>query len=183
MYAGHFAAGLALKAKEPKAPTWGILLGVGVLDLLFGPFVLMGIERASLTPSVSPGFTLEYIDWSHSLLMALVWSGVVALLFHRWGRKVMWVMALAVFSYFVLDLPMHPPDLALWPGSPVHLGLGLWQALPNGWWLVELGVILGAAWYYVSRARQSNEFGRRPLAVLVVVLLLHLSNSPWLSPM
>lgn len=62
LYAGHFAAGLALKAKLPRAPTWGLLLGVGFLDLLFGPFVLAGIERASLTPEVSPSFSLDYID-------------------------------------------------------------------------------------------------------------------------
>jgi membrane-bound metal-dependent hydrolase YbcI (DUF457 family) len=32
------------------------------------------------------------------------------------GRKVTLAMALAVFSHFVLDLVMHPADLALWPG-------------------------------------------------------------------
>jgi hypothetical protein len=49
VYVGHFAAGLALKAVEPKAPTWGLLIGVGLMDLLFGPFVLLGIEHASIT--------------------------------------------------------------------------------------------------------------------------------------
>ena len=58
MYAGHFAAGMALKARVPRAPTWGLLVGVALLDLLFGLFVLFGIERASLTPGVSPGFSL-----------------------------------------------------------------------------------------------------------------------------
>jgi hypothetical protein len=183
MYAGHFAAGLALKAKEPKAPTWGILLGVGFLDLLFGPLVLLGIERASVTPSISPGFTLDHIDWSHSLAMSLIWAGVFGVLFLRWGRRVAAVMAIAAFSHFVLDLPMHPPDMALWPGSAVHLGLGLWQALPNGWWFVELALIGLAGWYYVRRAAASTVFGRRPLTVLAVVLVLHISNSPWLSPL
>ena len=70
MYAGHFAAGLALKAKEPEAPTWGILLGVGFLDLIFGPLMLLGVERVSVTPGSSPGFSLDYIDWSHSLVMS-----------------------------------------------------------------------------------------------------------------
>ena len=88
MYAAHFASALALKAKEPQAPTWGLLIGVGVLDLLFGPFVLAGIERASLTPGVSPGFSLDYIDWSHSLLMTLVWSVLFGAAFLRRGRTV-----------------------------------------------------------------------------------------------
>lgn len=39
MYAGHFAVGLALKAKQPRAPTTGLLIGTGFLDILFGPFV------------------------------------------------------------------------------------------------------------------------------------------------
>ncbi|MGH8638917.1 MAG: hypothetical protein ACREUZ_17415 [Burkholderiales bacterium] len=52
MYVGHFVAGLAIKAQEPRAPTWALLVGVGLLDLLFGPFVLAGIERATITPAV-----------------------------------------------------------------------------------------------------------------------------------
>lgn len=183
VYAGHFAAGLALKAKEPKAPMWGLLIGVGLLDLLFGPFVLAGIERASVTPGTPPGFSLEFIDWSHSLLMSLVWSACFAALFLRAGRRVATVMGLAAFSHYLLDLPMHPPDLALWPGSSVHLGFSLWQRLPQGWWFVELAFIALAGGYYVFRARQSDDFGRRPVAALIVVLVLHLSNSPWLSPL
>ncbi len=162
---------------------WGILIGVGLLDVLFGPFVLLGIERASITPGVSPGFTLDHIDWSHSLAMALVWSSLFALLFLRMGRRVAIVMGIAAFSHFLLDLPMHPPDMALWPGSEIHFGLGLWRALPQGWWFVELAAVVAAGVYYLWRARGSTEFGRRPLAVLIVVLLLHLSNSPWLSPL
>ena len=183
MYAGHFAAGLVLKAKEPRAPMWGILIGVGLLDLLFGPLVLLGIEQVSVTPTVSPGFTLDHIDWSHSLVTSLVWSGVFGALFLRMGGRVAGVMGVAAFSHFLLDLPMHPPDMALWPGADVHLGLGLWGALPTGWWFVELAFVGLAGWYYAARARESESFGRRPLVVFLVVLLLHISNSPWLSPL
>jgi hypothetical protein len=121
MYVGHFAAGLAIKAREPRAPTWALLVGVGLLDILFGPFVLAGIERATVTPSVSPGFSLVYIDWSHSLVMSLVWSVLFAAVFARYGRRAILAIGFAVFSHFLLDLPMHPPDLALWPNSAFHL--------------------------------------------------------------
>lgn len=181
MYAGHLAAGLAIKAKEPEAPMWGILIGVGLLDLLFGPFVLMGLEQVTVTPYVPPGFTLDYIDWSHSLLMSIVWSVLYASLFLRWGRRVAGVMGFAAFSHFLLDLPVHPPDMALWPGSHVHLGFGLWRILPNGWWFVELALILVAGAYYLLRARGSDSFGGRPVAVIVTVIVLHLFNSPWLA--
>jgi hypothetical protein len=181
MYAGHFAAGLVLRAAEPRAPMWGILLGVGLLDLLFGPFVLLGLERVTMTPGVAPGFSLDHIDWSHSLAMSVVWSVFFGALFFRWGRRVVGVMAVAAFSHFVLDFPMHPSDLAVWPGADVHLGLGLWQRLPTGWWFVELAFIALAGGFYLAKARHADSFGRRPIAVVAVVLVLHLANAPWLS--
>jgi hypothetical protein len=105
-----------------RAPTWALLVGVGLLDILFGPFVLAGIERATVTPSVSPGFSLDCVDWSHSLVMSLVWSVLFAAAFARYGRRVMMAIGFAVFSHFLLDLPVHPPDLTLWPNSASHLG-------------------------------------------------------------
>lgn len=182
MYAGHFAAGLAIKARAPEAPTWGLLLGVGLLDLLFGPFVLMGWERVTLTPGVAPGFSLDYIDWSHSLLMSLVWSVAYALCFLRRGRTIALAMGVAVFSHFVLDWFMHPADLALWPGSRVHLGLGLWRLLPTGWWFFELAFIFACLAYYHHRSLAKGGFGHRFVPIAVVVFLLHVVNSPWLLP-
>ena len=181
MYAGHFAAGMALKARVPRAPTWGLLVGVALLDLLFGPFVLFGIERASLTPGVSPGFSLDYIDWSHSLLMSLVWSVAFGLLFLRAGREVAMVMGLAVFSHFGLDFIMHPADMALWPGSDIHVGLGLWEKLPGGWWWVELAVVAAFLNYYLARAKRDRSFGGRAWAVVITIVILHLLNAPWFS--
>lgn len=181
MYVGHFAAGLALKGRVPEAPTWGLLMGVGVLDILFGPFVLAGAERASLTPGVPPGFSLDFIDWSHSLAMSLVWSAVYGVVFLGYGRKIATTMSLAVFSHFLMDLPMHPPDMALWPGSATHLGLGLWRSLPTGWWFVELAVITAGFAYYYSRSRKEGGFGGRAWGVGLVLLVLHVMNSPWLS--
>jgi hypothetical protein len=181
MYVGHFAAGLAIKAIEPRAPTWALLVGVGLLDILFGPFVLAGLERATVTPSVPPGFSLDYIDWSHSLAMSLVWSVLFAVIFVRYGRPVVFAIGLAVFSHFLLDLPMHPPDLALWPGSTTHLGLGLWRAAPTGWWFVELAAIVALWAGYWRRAGGDPSFGRRPFAILAVLMFLHVFNSPWLS--
>jgi len=182
MYAGHFAAGLAIKARVPKAPTWGLLLGAGLLDLLFGPFVLLGWERASLTPGVSPGFSLDYIDWSHSLLMSLVWATAYALCFTRLGRPVVLAMGAAVFSHFVLDGFMHPADLALWPNAGIHVGFGLWRLFPVGWWFIELTFILLCLAYYYRRSRAVGGFGHRVGGVALVVLLLHAVNSPWLAP-
>ncbi len=182
MYAGHLAAAMALKARAPQTATWALVMGVGVLDLLFGPFVLLGLERVAITPGVSPGFSLDYIDWSHSLLMSIVWSGLFGALFLKHGRSTAIVVAIAVFSHFVFDALMHPADLALWPGASVHVGFGLWQALPNGWWFVELAVIGALCTYYWRKARASDAFGGRPIGVVVAILIFHALNAPWLAP-
>lgn len=181
MYAGHFAAALAMKATEPRAPTWAVLLGTGFLDVLFGVFVMLGIERVTVTPHVSPGFSLDFIDWSHSLVMSLIWALVYSLPFWRRGTAVAVTLAFAVFSHFLLDLPMHPADMALWPHSSAHLGIGLWKRLPTGWWWIELVVIAAGCTYYVLRARRSKSFGGHALWACVVVVVLHVLNAPWLA--
>jgi hypothetical protein len=179
VYAGHFAMGLAIKARRPDAPTFGLLIGTGLLDILFGPFVLLGIERVSMTPGRSPGFSLDFIDWSHSLAAALAWSGLYAAFFARRGAAIAAAMGFAVFSHFLLDAPVHPPDLALWPYSSTHIGLGLWRT-PYWWWL-ELSFVAAACGYYWVRARQLRTFGGRAGWACLLVLALHVMNSPWLS--
>lgn len=181
MFTGHYAAALALKAREPRAPTWAVLIGTGVLDLIFGVLVLAGVEKIHPTPGVSIGVSLDFIDWSHSLAMALVWSALYAALFLRRGRAVMAVLALAVFSHFLLDWPMHPGDLALWPYGP-HTGAGLWVRWPIGWWFFEAALVALGCAYYLARAKKLGGFGKRPWAVVAVLVVLHVANSPWLMP-
>lgn len=181
MYAGHFAAALVFKARHPATPTWIPLVGVGLLDILFGPFVLAGFEQVTMTPGISPGFRLDHIDWSHSLLMSLVWSGAFAALFLHKDRRIALVAGAAVFSHYVLDFIMHPGDLALWPGSSIHMGLGLWR-FAGTWWFVELAFIGLACWYYWSRSRRDPSFGGRAGWAIVVIGVLHVMNAPWLSP-
>jgi hypothetical protein len=75
---------------------------------------------------------------------------------------------------------MHPPDMALYPGSRVHLGLAMWHT-PYWWWF-ELAFVGIACAYYWRRARALGTFGRHATWACLVVLALHLINSPWLSP-
>ncbi len=182
MYAGHLAAGLAMKAREPRAPTWALLIGVGFVDILFGAFVLMGIERVTMTPGVSPGFRLDFIDWTHSLLASLFWAALYGAMFIKRGRAVAVWCGLSVFSHFVLDFFMHPGDLALYPHADVHMGLGIWTRMPQGWWFVELAFILACGAYYLKRAKELGTFGGRGKAAVIVVLLLHVGNAPFLQP-
>ncbi|MGH9433606.1 MAG: hypothetical protein ACRD3T_18910 [Terriglobia bacterium] len=182
MYAGHFAAGLAIKARKPDAPTAGLVAGAVFLDLLFAVFVMTGVERVHMTPGISPGFVLDDIDWSHSLLMALVWSILFGVAYRNRDWSVRLALGCAVFSHFVLDFLMHPPDLALWPGARIHLGLGIWRRWPHGAWFFELAFIAACLAYYFRRSRVQRTFGYRAGWVCAVVIVLHVLDSPWFSP-
>ncbi|MEO6575070.1 MAG: hypothetical protein ABIP89_14595, partial [Polyangiaceae bacterium] len=66
------------------------------LDLLFGVFVIAGIEKVTATPGIAPNFRLDDIAWSHSLAAALAWSVVYALFFLRQGKAVALTLGIAV---------------------------------------------------------------------------------------
>lgn len=181
MYVGHFAIGLAIKARYPKVPALPIMMGVGFLDLLDGIFILLGFN--TVTPNLASGpylfFDLTFIDWDHSLLAALFWSVIWGLLFIK-HRAVAAVAALAAFSHFIADWPMHNSDLALYPYSIEHYGYGLWGKLGTLAWVIEgvfSAVLAVYAWRISARRGVSLVW---PCAVLVV---LFLQLSPVASPM
>ena len=78
MYLGHFAVGMALKVKYQDVPLVPIILGAGFLDVINGTLVAIGIEKVTPNFNALPYlyFDLTFIDWDHSLLMALIWSFV-----------------------------------------------------------------------------------------------------------
>ncbi len=181
MYFGHYAVAAALRARRPESPLVPVVLGVGVLDVLNGVLVLAGVEKVRPDLQALPYiyFDLTDVDWDHSLLMAGIWSLAWGALFVRQGR-VAFVAVLAAFSHWALDWPMHPPDLALFPGSRSHLGLDLWGRLGAWSWGLELALsvaLLGYAW--VRDARR----GVRAVWPTTLILLLAIPLSPWLSPM
>jgi hypothetical protein len=97
-------------------------------------------------------------------------------LFLRRGRDVAAAAGTAVLSHFPLDYLVIPGLLALWPGSSLHLGLGLWRTLPVGWWFVELAIVLMGGAYYVFRVRQQQTPLRSAYMASALVLALHTGN-------
>ncbi len=132
MFVGHYAASLALKKFEKRASLGVLFLAVQFVDILFFPFVLLGIERVNIVENFtqSTHFELEYMPYTHSLLASLLWAGAAYVVF-RWvivkKNSVALVVALAVFSHWLFDLIVHTPDLPLWSDTSLKLGLGLWN--------------------------------------------------------
>lgn len=148
MFVGHYAAAMAAKAIEPRAPMWTLAAAAQLVDIGWSAFIVTGIEHASVD-STLPGSTLvlDYMPWTHSLPAALVWSIGAALLVRlfvpTWASV---AVGLTVFSHWLLDLLVHRPDLALWPGGE-RVGFALWN-YPVLEQAVEIGLIAvcGAAW-------------------------------------
>ncbi len=102
--------------------------------------------------------------------MVVAW----ALPFLKRGRVIALTIGFAVFSHFILDFFMHPEDLALWPSSRTHLGLGLWHTAY--WWWFELAFVCAGCGYYWMRARKLDTFGGRAAWAFAVVVALTCST-------
>jgi membrane-bound metal-dependent hydrolase YbcI (DUF457 family) len=174
VFIGHFAVGFASKPIAPRTPLAWLLVAPNFLDVLWPVFVLTGIERASIEPG-NTAFTpldLEYMPWSHSLVMSLVWSVAFALVYfalRRDGRGAA-VLALGVFSHWVLDWITHRPDMAIAPGVETRVGLGLWNSIA-GTLVVELSMFAIAIFLYARSTRAKDAVGRWALVGLVAFLL------------
>jgi len=172
MFLGHFAVGLAGKRVCPRTSLGTLTLAALFLDALWPLFLLLGLERAEITPSTNSFLLLDFTSYplSHSLLMTLVWGALfTALYFARTKYRAGAILCGGlVLSHWVLDYVTHLPDLPLWPGGP-RVGLGLWN-YPAAAVLVESLMFLGGVWVYTRVTRAKNRVGRMALWAYIVVL-------------
>jgi hypothetical protein len=178
MFVGHYGVSFAAKRVAPVIPLWALFIAVQLLDVVWAPFVLLGIEKVRIVPGITASNPLDlyYMPYTHSLLAALLWAAAALLfcrLFVGWGRvgKAALIVALAVFSHWVLDLVVHRPDLPLYDNT-AKVGLGLWS-LPVVAFLLEAGLLFGGIWQYfgTSSARRLRMmvFGLVMLAIQAYV--------------
>jgi hypothetical protein len=140
MFVGHYSASFAGKAVEPRLPLWLLFIAVQLVDVLWAVFVLLGIEKVRIIPGITASNPLDlyYMPYTHSLVGAIGWS-VLAFLFCQLvprlrGAQTGIILALAVFSHWVLDLIVHRPDLALYDNAH-KVGFGLWNyRWPRSFW-------------------------------------------------
>ncbi len=185
MLTGHFGVSYALKAKEKHASLGLLFLAVGFADLIWSLFILFGVEKAQIVPTLpSSRLNLYYMPFDHSLVGILFWSIVIYVLFRflpagQGARKSMiaLVMALAVFSHFVLDIPVHRADLALFDNA-YKIGLGLYN-YPIPAFLLEAIVLLGGLWLYMRSTTGTTFLGKYGMVFFYVFLLLINAYTYW----
>ena len=173
MYAGHFAAALAIKGAAPRSPTAALVVLANLPDLFWLGFSLAGVEL------VTPGNW--YDGWSHSVGSILVQSLIVGALCWRLGAAIAFACAGAVLSHLFLDLPMHPAPLEWFPHSQSGVGdfLKGWAGQPlalgrsNGWWFETAFIVICLTVYLIgSRRAGIGAAGAAASALLVLSLQL-----------
>jgi len=174
MFIGHFAVGFAAKKFAPRASLAPLMAAPLFLDILWPPFLLLGWEHVRIDPGNTRYTPLELYDypWSHSLLMSIVWASTFALIYYciahyRAGAIAIWI---GVASHWVLDWISHRPDMPLYPGGGLKLGLGLWNSIA-GTMAVEIAMLTAGVGLYMAATRARDRIGTYAFAAYASLLL------------
>jgi hypothetical protein len=173
MFIGHYGPSFVAKRAEPTTPLWLLFVAVQLLDVLWGIFVLLGIEKVRIVPGFTKTNALDlyYMPYTHSLPGALAWAFLagIAYLLMTGSRRGAFFLGAAVFSHWPLDLIVHRPDLALYDNA-AKVGFGLWDRP----WLtlgVEGALVLGGLAIYMAHTRALKSSARHAMPVSVAMAL------------
>ncbi len=188
MFIGHYGAAFVAKRIEPRLPLWSLLLAAQLVDIFWVIFVLSGLEKASLDPSLpSNPLVLSSMPYTHSLGATFIW-GFFALLIGmasmRGGMRRLafgLVLAATVMSHWFLDLIVHRPDLALW-GEDAKMGFALWN-WPLAAFALEVALVVGSiAWMIRSRTLHVGQLRKRILILGGLLVVLQIASQLGATP-
>jgi hypothetical protein len=181
MFVGHYGVAFAVKTERNKIPLWVLFVSVQLLDFLWAPFVLLGIEKVRFVPGITATNALDlyYMPYTHSLIGALFWSAVAFAIYKIGWRNIAsnsaaLLVGFAVFSHWLLDLIVHRPDLAIYDDT-LKVGFGLWNYRGIEFAL-EIGILLVGAVLYLKR----NGAVARKIGIIIfvaVLVLIQTSNT------
>lgn len=190
MFIGHYGVAAAAKSSRPFLSLGALFVAVQFLDLVFSVFVLAGIEKLRIVPGFTAynPYDLYWMPYSHSLLGALVWSVLFGAAAFLWYRRApgpqragaSLILGAAVFSHFLLDVPMHTRDLPLGFGaqSP-KIGFGLWNHREISV-AAELAVLFVGGLLYLRRTRPRTRGARIATIVFGVLLVMLTLATPFM---
>jgi hypothetical protein len=175
MFIGHFALGFSAKKVAPQVKLGTLFFAAQFLDLLWPIFLILGIEHARIDPGNTAFTPFDFYDYpiSHSLIASIGWSIIIGGIHFYWRKNLRnsIVVGCAVMSHWLLDFFSHKPDLPLVPGSPIVLGLGLWNSI-IGTIVVEGCLFIGAIYIYTRTTKSIDRIGNNALWGLIAVLLI-----------
>ena len=181
MFVGHYGVAFGVKTPRNKIPLWVLFVAVQLLDFLWVPFVLLGIEKVRFVSGITATNALDlyYMPYTHSLIGALFWSTIAFVIYKIGWRNIASTSAallvgFAVFSHWLLDLIVHRPDLPI-DDDTLKVGFGLlnYRGIE---FILEIGILLFGAMLYLKR----NAAIARKIGIIIFVaalVLIQTSNT------
>jgi len=177
MFVGHYSVAFAARTERNKIPLWVLFVAVQLLDFLWAPFVFLGLEKVRIVLGITAASPLDlyYMPYTHSLIGALVWSALAAFVYKlvrgaKASSSAALIIALAVFSHWILDLIVHRPDLPIYDDT-LKVGFGL---LNYKWaeFAMEIAVLVIGIALYLKRNVITSVERKIGIVVFGVVLIL-----------
>ncbi|MBO8141180.1 MAG: permease [Firmicutes bacterium] len=181
MFAGHFGVAAAARGKVPEVPLWALVISVQLLDIVFVPLLLLGVESIEPINGGGYGRNVIHAPYTHSLAGAVLISVAVALVaWRRWGRRGGFALGTLTLSHWLLDLIVHRGDMAVMfgPSGQVRLGLGLWENAFASATLeasvITAGFLMYRRFILTNLPRNRRNWGLAATAAMAVCLILAL---------
>jgi hypothetical protein len=181
MFAGHVGAALAIGSAERRVNVGAFVAAALLLDVVLWFFVLVGWESVVIPAESAQARQPEFsFPWSHGLAAGLAWSGIAAAAggfgyahLHAAKWRAAALVAAAVFSPWLLDALVHPPELPLAGEDSAKIGLDLGRSTPVARAL-ETAVVVAGIWLFLpeSGLPRGRRLGLAALAVLVLIFTL-----------
>ena len=159
-----------------------MFIAVQFLDYIWATLVLLGIEKLRVIKGFTAGSMLDsyYHPYSHSLVAALIWSALAALVYKKfWQARASnfapLLVGLAVFSHWILDFIAHPRDLAIYDNK-WKVGLGLWnyRGLEFG---LEVALLAGGIALYLARNAISAARQKAVVAFGLALIIIQIGDT------
>ena len=185
MFVGHYSVAFAVRTEQNKIPLWVLFVAVQFLDYIWATLVLLGIEKLRVIKGFTAGSMLDsyFHPYSHSLIAAVLWSGVAGLCYKplcRWlgygyTKSAALVVGVAVFSHWILDLIAHPHDLPVYDNT-AKVGFGLWN-YRDPEFALEIALLALGICLYLSRNIMPAIRKRAVISFGIVLLVVQIGDT------
>lgn len=173
MFIGHYGVALAAKRVAPKTSLASLFFAAQFLDLLWPMFLLAGLEKVRIEIGATAITPLDFYHYpyTHSLLASVIFALLIGLFYFRFSKykKGAILLGLLVVSHWALDAIAHRPDLPLYPGSKIFVGLGLWDVVIASV-VVELAIFGAGVIIYLRQIGADG--GKRGYAFWALIVFL-----------
>ncbi|KPJ94144.1 MAG: hypothetical protein AMS18_04310 [Gemmatimonas sp. SG8_17] len=180
MFLAHYGVAMAAKGVSRKESLGSTVMAAQWLDLLWPVLLLLGLESVRIVPGLTQASALDFVHYpfSHSLLAVAGWAVAIGGIYFVATRRLRGAAVVGglVLSHWVLDLLVHRPDLPLWPGSGLRVGLGLWHSAAVTL-VLELGFLALGLAVYARVTRPRDRIGRWGLWTMILVLVAFFVSS------